>query len=84
MSEIILIGNKVKDTVTGLVGTVVAKCIYLNGCVQLLVQPKVVEHRIVEGYWIDETQLKLINPPKPKKLVYNEDLGKGGGVRAHP
>ena len=92
MDNEIYLGEKVKDKVTGLVGIVVARCVYLNNCVQFLVQPKVIDHRIVEGYWIDESQLEIINSPKPKEEVKPRvypDLAKkhrerGGGVRAHP
>lgn len=84
MTEIYL-GEEVKDKVTGLKGTVVARCVYLNNCVQFLVQPKVVDHRIVEGYWIDESQLTIVKPPKEKSTKYSgERFPNGGGVRSHP
>lgn len=84
MSDEIYLGEKVKDTVTGLVGIAVARCVYLNNCVQYLVQPKVIEHRIVEGYWIDESQLRIVKPPKKEKPYTGDYVPTGGGVRSHP
>ncbi len=34
------LGDKVKDTITDFEGTAVARCVYLNGCVRIEVQPK--------------------------------------------
>lgn len=83
MDNEIYLGEKVKDKVTGLVGIVVAKCTYLNNCVQFLIQPKAVDHRIVEGYWIDESQLIIVSK-KDTNLACLGHIADGGGVRAHP
>ena len=38
--ETIELGQKVRCQVTGFEGIVIAKCEYLNGCIQFEVQPK--------------------------------------------
>ena len=37
------LGDKVKCKITGLTGTAVARCEFLNGCVQFKVQPRFVK-----------------------------------------
>ncbi len=52
------LGDIVKDKVTGLEGTAVAKIIYMNGCIQYEVQPKKLKDGIiVKSAWIDGGQL---------------------------
>jgi len=52
------LGDKVKDTITDFEGTVVARIIYLNGCVRCQVQAKELKDgKIIESEWIDEGQL---------------------------
>ena len=53
--------DKVKDTVTDFEGMVVARCVYLNGCVRCEVQPRGLDKdgKIIEGVWIDEGQLVI-------------------------
>lgn len=77
------LGDKVKDTFTDLKGTIVAKTVYIHGCTQYEVQPRELhDGMVVEGAWIDEPQLALIEKPKPrpvpKKRLY------GGHNRSHP
>ena len=76
----IKLGDKVEDTITDLKGTITAITYYLNGCVQCAVQPKeLVEGKVVEEAWVDETQLKLITPTKKKSAPKRM-----GGIRNHP
>lgn len=57
----IKLGQRVKDKVTGFEGIATAKVIYLNGCVQFCVKPKVDEKgKMVEGEYIDEEQLEVV------------------------
>jgi hypothetical protein len=63
MSDIEL-GWKVKDTVTGLKGMVTGKAVYLNGCIQCLIEPAVREGQEYREIWIDEDRLEQF--PKPK------------------
>jgi hypothetical protein len=49
------LGQKVKDSVTGFVGTLTARCVYLHG------SPRVVVEGIADGkpveLWIDESRV---------------------------
>jgi len=58
------LGDKVKDTITDFKGMAVARCVYLNGCVRIEVQPKGLDNdgKIVEAVWIDESQLEGVEP----------------------
>jgi hypothetical protein len=61
-----LLGKKVRDTVTGLRGTVIAEITYMNGCVQYQIQPKAVKDGVpAKATWFDKEQVELW--PKPKK-----------------
>ncbi len=75
MTEIKL-GDKVKDRITGFVGTVVCKSEFLNGCIQFEVQPKITgkDNKIVEAVSIDAQSLEVINVKK-KKPVKKESNG---------
>ena len=74
------LGDHVKDKLTDLEGTVTAISFYLYGCKQCEVQSrKLINGLIVEGAWIDEPQLIVIKPCKPKKVKPLH-----GGVRSHP
>lgn len=58
------LGDKVKDKVSGLVGTVVHRTEYLNGCVQYGVQPKLKAKETEIATWsIDEKQLEIVGKP---------------------
>lgn len=75
----IKLGDKVKDTITDFEGMAVARCVYLNGCVRIEVQPKGLnkDGKIVEAEWIDETQLVVKGKTKVRK---NDEHG-GPGSR---
>lgn len=81
MSKIQL-GDVVKDTVTGFRGMAVARCVYLNGCIQFLVKAQKLDKdgKRIEGEWIDEGQLKLVK----KGPRQTGKARPGGGVRSHP
>jgi hypothetical protein len=89
----IVLGWKVKDKVTGLIGIAVAKCTYLNGCIQYNVVPPVnKENSTPKNIWIDEGQLSkvsdgIIEKPKDEILLKKRRLvvkSTGGGERSHP
>jgi hypothetical protein len=72
------LGDKVKDTVTGLTGIVVAKTRYLQGCTRIAVQPQEVKDgKPVEASWFDEPQLQVVEPEAIK--LKNENLEQSGG-----
>lgn len=59
--EMIRLGNKVKDKITGFKGIATAKVEYLNGCVQYCVKPQVSKDgKMPEGEYIDDAQLEVI------------------------
>lgn len=51
-------GKQVEDLLSGLKGSSITRCVYLNGCVQHEVQPSIDEDgKIQKAVWIDENQL---------------------------
>lgn len=57
----IMLGDIVRDTITGFEGVVVAMAKYLNGCVQFCVKPqKLFEGKMIEGEYIDSAQLEIV------------------------
>lgn len=55
------LGDKVKDSVTGFSGIVVAKSDFLNGCTRYGVQSEQLKDGIpTEAQWFDEPQLKVV------------------------
>lgn len=70
----ILLGQEVKDQVTGFKGIVVSATIFLQGCRRIQVQPKVnKEGTIPESASFDEPDLEVtgngvwVPPPEPTK-----------------
>ena len=58
----IILGQKVRDTISGLEGTTVARINYLSGCVQFCVQPRVdKDGKYPEHHYIDVGQLKALD-----------------------
>lgn len=54
----IVLGNQVKDIVTGFEGIAVTRVEYLNGCVQYCVKGKMgKDGKVPEGEYIDQQQL---------------------------
>jgi hypothetical protein len=62
MSDIKL-GNKVRDRVTGFEGIAIAKCEYLNGCVQWGIRPPQGEKKDAypEAMYIDSQQVEFVD-----------------------
>jgi hypothetical protein len=74
MSKIKL-GDKAKDTISGLEGVVVAETQWLHGCRRLTIQPQSLhEGKPVEGSCFDEGQLELVK----EKAVAVGARDKGG------
>ena len=55
-------GTEVKDEVSGGTGIINGSAIWLNGCVQYSVQPKIKkgETEMPTSWWIDEDQLTIV------------------------
>jgi uncharacterized metal-binding protein len=55
------LGSKLKCKVTGFTGIAVARIVYINGCIQYCVKPKIdKEGKMPEGEYIDVGQLELV------------------------
>lgn len=67
------LGTQVREKISGFVGIVTANVVYLNGCKQCLVRPRVNKdepHKVPEGHWFDEE--------------YLEPVREGSSVRVEP
>lgn len=53
------LGQKVRDRVTGFEGITTARVQYLNGCVQFCVKPRALDGKMLEGEYIDDSNLRL-------------------------
>lgn len=72
------LGDKVEDPVSGFIGIVTAKHIYLNGCTRISVTPKCgPDGKLIEGSTFDAPQLRLIEKAVVKGLL--DAKGKTGG-----
>jgi hypothetical protein len=55
------LGVTIEDSITGFTGIVTARCEYITGCHQLLVQPRVKNNGdFVESRWFDEDRCKQL------------------------
>lgn len=62
MTDLQLLGLKVKEKVTGLVGIVECVSYDLYGCVQAVVKPPVNEKgEVVDGRWFDVSRLDVLD-----------------------
>ncbi len=77
----IKLGDKVRDTISGLVGTAVSRTEYLNGCVQYGVQPKFKKDGTELPTWnIDGEQLEVVG----KKKIKTKREPNGGPTSLRP
>ena len=70
-----ILGQRVRDTVTGFEGIAIGRVVYINGCHQYLVKPrcevkKDEPMKQPEGWYIDDQSLELVDqgildPPIP-------------------
>lgn len=61
MTDKFKLGNKLHDKVTGLEGIAVGRNHWLNGCIQYCIKPPLHEGKVLDGEWVDENQLELID-----------------------
>ena len=68
-------GKKARDKVTGLVGIITGKIVWMYGCNQYCVVPPVdKDGKVVEGSWFDEGRIEIIEPaiePKDVQVARN-------------
>lgn len=77
----IALGTKVKDSLTGAKGTVVARCEYLNGCVQFAITPDVLKEGVPQDdYWLDHQRLVVPRQSQTR----GRSAGDPGGPQSHP
>lgn len=71
------LGDKVKDLVSGLVGIAISRIEFINGCIQIGVQPKLEDKEVEIVVWnIDMRQLKVVK----KKAIECFELDVIGGA----
>lgn len=84
MSEL---GKLVQDKVTGIKGIATGACVYMNGCVQYLIEPKVDgDGKKIKGEWVDQTQIKVLGKglSEDVQIDFSVSEGPAGGFREHP
>ena len=83
MGEIIRLGQKVRDEITGFAGVAVGRFVYLYGCVRVEVQPAALDKdgKRRESLIFDEGQLQVVDAAgvSPPPLETST-----GGPRAAP
>lgn len=82
-------GAKVKDSVTGFVGFVVARCEYMNGCVQYEIEPATLKDGVPQkSIWLDEQRVIPAQKAQKKELKkessYIPYRPHHGGPQNHP
>lgn len=83
------LGWRVKDSVSGIVGIVIARIEYLNGCIQYCVVPPFTPGAIeVSSFYIDEVQLEKVDDgvikSKVKKTPAKEPARRTFGANIKP
>jgi hypothetical protein len=64
-----VLGYKVKDVVTGLIGIATGHVVYLSDCNQVLVNPGLdKDGKLQNSHWIDEQRLSIIGGKSAKKI----------------
>lgn len=70
------LGDEAKDTVTGLVGVVVARTQWLTGCARIVLQPKCKkDNEMKPNAEFDEPQVVLVKRAKKPKEKKEDDIG---------
>ena len=64
------LGQQVKDTLSGVKGTAIARTEFLFGCVRIMIQPKGEKDGIpFEVFVVDEPQVEVIGKRKAPKVA---------------
>ncbi len=75
MKEIMQLGKMAVDKITGFKGVVVGRCVYLSGCNQLLLVPRVAKDGSYKcGQWFDEQRVDFVGS---KVVVLNNSKSPG-------
>lgn len=75
-------GDRVQDRVTGFQGIVTGFITYITGCDQYLVNPPAKDGAYIDGQWLDDVRLNLVETDaiSPRKA----DRLKGAGPEGPP
>ena len=74
-------GKKARDKVTGLVGIITGKIVWMYGCTQYCVVPPVdKDGKVVDGSWFDEGRIEIIEDAIEPKDV---QVARGGADNAN-
>ena len=74
-------GKKARDKVTGLVGIITGKIVWMYGCNQYCIVPPVdKEGKVVDGSWFDEGRIEIIEDAIEPKDV---QVTRGGADNAN-
>ena len=82
----IVLGQKVRDKVSGFEGIATGRAVYINGCVRICIEPPVdKDGKYQEHTWLDESQLEVIpggiSVGEPKAEATSEQGHSSGGPR---
>lgn len=78
MSKKVKLGNEVQDKITGFKGIVIGRSIWLTGCDQVAVKPKVdKDGNMKEAQWFDAGSVEVIGKGIAASEVKSEE-GDGG------
>lgn len=84
----VVLGDKVRDTITGMEGIATARCLYLNGCDHIGIQGPASEGKIPPIQWVDEPQVEVKKTRAPRRIIAKRKGGPSTGgappQRAHP
>lgn len=79
------LGDRVKDTISGLVGIAVAKTEWLNHCVRVAIQPeKVKDGKPAESVYLDIEQLVVVKKAVVKVDKSTPAASRPNGPRDNP
>lgn len=79
------LGDEARDKISGFIGVVVAKHIYLQGCVRVSLQPPVdKDGKLPEIQSFDEPLLEVINVEKVQNNIIPKDNPPGGPSKYMP
>lgn len=75
-------GDKVRDIVTMLEGTVMCCVVWYNGCIRYALQaPMDKDKKVPELAWVDEPQLAIV---ESDPLAYSREVKATGGPQRDP
>jgi hypothetical protein len=81
--NMIILGSKVRDSITGLEGIATARCTYLYGCVRIGIQPTALEgQKVAEEVFLDEQRVEVLEERKP--VVSPASSALSGGPQSDP